>query len=144
MHRRSRGSTISETAASMVLLIPLLIMILFVGLEASKAYMIKEVLSQASRQAARDLAVIYGQDRTIATNDFMQAARVYSNIRHNAIVVSDNQFTSVWDTNGSPATVTVTVRYTSGQNGLPTFPNPDPLRLSRNFQLSGTSTYRLE
>jgi Flp pilus assembly protein TadG len=144
MVNRKRGGTIAETAASLVLLLPLLIMILFVGLEASRAYMIKESLAQASRQAARDLAVIYGRDGTIANNSTMEAIQVYDNIRINGAITSSRQFSSQWNTSAAPPTVTVTVQYTSGQNGLPTFPNPDPLKLGGNFQLNASSTYRLE
>lgn len=141
---RSRGTSIAETAAAMVLLLPLLICIMFVVLEASKAYMIKESLSQGARQAARDLSVTYGNDASIANNPVMEDVRVYSNIRMTGVIASSNQFQSTWDTASSPPTVTTTVQYTSGRNGLPVFPNPDPLHLGRMFQLSATSTYRLE
>lgn len=144
MQRKSRGSSIAETAASMVILLPLLIMILYVGLEASKAYMIKESLAQASRQASRNLAIAYGQDKSVANNQSLEDAYVYSNIRINGVVASSDQFRAEWNNTASPPTVKVTVDYTSGQNGLAPFPDPDPLGLGSSFHLSASSTYRLE
>jgi Flp pilus assembly protein TadG len=129
----------------MVILLPVLITILFVVVEASQAYMIKESLANGARQAARDLAVAYGQNSTIANNRSMEDSWVFDNIRIKNIINSDTQFDDpVWDTSGQPPTVTVTVNYTSGQNGLPPFPNPDPLKLGNNFKLNATATYRLE
>ncbi len=129
----------------MVLLIPLVFLVLFVALEASKAYFIKESLAQGARQAARDLAVAYGQNSQIEYNPSMQDSMVFDNIRLAGVIASSEQFDApVFNSGGSPPTVTVTVHYRGGQYGLPTFPNPDPLNLGSNFALDATSTYRLE
>lgn len=143
--RRRKGVSIAETAASMVLLIPLLFLVLYVVLEASKAYFIKESLAQGARQAARDIAIIYGTNPRIEGDRYMQDSMVYSTIKISGAIADEKQFEEAqFDSNANPPTVTVTVNYTSGQNGLPTFPNPDPLHLGNNFKLSATSTYRLE
>lgn len=142
---RQRGSSIVEAAVSMVIIIPIVIMILFVGMEASQAYLIKEALTQGAREAARNLSVAYGQDSNIQFDRAQQDALVFNNIRMASIINASAQFDNpVWNPNSSPPTVAVTVHYTSGQNGLPVFPNPDPLNLGPRFQVNGSSTYRLE
>jgi len=89
--------------------------------------------------------VQYGSNSQIQYSRSMQDVMVFNNIHINNVVVSTNQFDNpTWDTAGIPPTVTVTVHYTSGQNGLSTFPNPDPLHIGKNFKLDATSTYRLE
>lgn len=139
------GVTLAEAAAAVGLLVPLAILIVFVVLEASYAYLIRTSLSQAARQAARDLAIAYGQDADIANSRSLQNAQVFDNIRIQNMVADSNQFDDpVFNTTSDPNTVTVTVRYTSGRYGLPTFPNPDPLKLGGSFQITASSTYRLE
>lgn len=126
-------------------MIPLLIAILFVMLEASKAFMIKETLAQGARQAARNLAVEYGKDEQIQYNRSLQDALVFQNIRLKSVINANAQFSDpVWNTVATPPTVTVTVTYTPNQYGLPPFPNPDPLKLGNNFVLNAEATYRLE
>lgn len=143
--RKSKGAGIAETAAALVLLIPLVFLVLYVVLEASKAYFIKEGLSQGARQAARDLAIAYGHTGSIENSRLTQDNMVLSNIKINGVINDPQQFDDpVFNSSASPPTVTVTVRYTGGQYGLPTFPHPDPLNLGGNFNLSATSTYRLE
>lgn len=143
--RANNGAVIAETAAAMVLLLPITICIIFVILEASQAYLIQQSLDQAAREAARNLAVQYGQNNSIAGNRITEDTLVFDGIRIRAIVNSSSQFEDpTWNTSGAPPTVSVKVDYTSGQNGLPAFPNPDPLHLGSNFKLSGSSTYRLE
>jgi Flp pilus assembly protein TadG len=134
-----------ETAASLVVMLPLLVMIMFVVLEASHAYLIKESLAQGAREAARALAIAYGQNSQIANNRPLEDAQVLSGITIPNIINASAQFSDpVWTTTGSLPEVMVTVTYTSNQNGLPPFPNPDPLHLGSNFTLNATSTYRLE
>jgi Flp pilus assembly protein TadG len=143
-NKRQSGATIAETAAAMVLLIPLIFTVLFVTLEASKAYLIKESLSQGAREGARALAVAYGQNAGIQYDSVAQQ-NILGQIHINGVIHSADQFeTPVFNSSGIPPTVSLTVNYASGQYGLPTFPNPDPLNLGANFKLSATSTYRLE
>jgi Flp pilus assembly protein TadG len=143
--RLSKGATIAEAGAAMALMIPLLFAVLFVVLEASQAYMIKEALAQGARQAARNLAVEYGKDSAIQYRRDLQDAQVFSQIRLVNVINANEQFSDpVWNTSASPPTVTVTVTYTPNQHGLAPFPNPDPLNLGPNFVLNANSTYRLE
>ena len=140
-----QGSTIAETGASMAIMIPLIMVMLFVVVEATRAYTIREALAQGSRQAARELAVQYGVNPAIATSRTLQNSLVFDNIRVNNIINSSNQFSNpVWNTAAIPPTVAVTATYTSNQNGLPPFPNPDPLHLSNSFVINASSTYRIE
>ncbi len=143
--RGASGAVLAEFAAVMALMFPVLIVILFVVLEMAHAYLIKDALSQAARQAARDLSIVYGQDPSIQFSRANQDAIVFNKIQIPNIVNSALQFSNpVWNTAASPPTVSVSVSYTSGKNGLPVFPNPDPLNLGNSFTLSGSSTYRLE
>ncbi|MBI4532547.1 MAG: pilus assembly protein [Candidatus Melainabacteria bacterium] len=143
--RHSNGVAIAEAAASISLLLPLFMLMVFVILEASYAYLIKDGLAHAARQASRDLAIAYGKDPVIANNRSLQNAQVFDRIRIQNIVNSSQQFDDpVFNTASDPATVSLTVRYLSRQFGLPAFPNPDPLRLGNSFVINGTATYRLE
>jgi len=143
--RQSRGVSIAEAAAALALLLPLIFTIIFVILEASYAYTIKNSLAEAARAAARDLAMAYGQNPGIATDRSLQNTQVFDTIRITNMVNDSSQFDDpVFQTAQDPMTVAVTVRYLSGQFNLPPFPNPDPLNLGSNFQITASSTYRLE
>jgi flagellar basal body-associated protein FliL len=144
MVRRNNGATIVESAASLSLLLPLTILIIFVALEVGYSYLIKTSLSHAARQAARELAVAYGGDPAIAQNKAAQEA-VLNHVRIPYMVHDNHQFEEVrFDSSQSPHTVTVHVRYVSGKYGLPRFPNPDPLQMGDKMQIASTATYRLE
>lgn len=143
--RRRKGAVLAESAASISLVLPILIVALFVALEASYAYLIKYNLSEAAREAARDLAICYGMDPTIAASRASQEFNVFDKIRITNMVNDSAQF---WDptfnTATSPQTVSVVVEYTSGQHGLPRFPNPDPLHIASRMRIVGTSSFRLQ
>jgi len=129
----------------MSLLLPLMITMIFVVLEASYAYTIRTSLAEGAREAARDLAIAYGQNPSVATDRSLQNSLVFDTIRITNMINSSTQFDDpVFNTASDPETVSVNVRYTSSQNGLPPFPNPDPLNLGSSFQISAQSTYRLE
>jgi len=143
--RCGTGASIAEAAAALSLLLPLMILIIYVILESSYAYMIKNSLSEAVRQAGRDLSLAYGEDPNIMYDRAMQDIEVFDKIRITNMVNDSAQFSDpVWDTSNSPPTVRVTCTYLSSQYNLPTFPNPDPLRLGSNYSITATSTYRLE
>lgn len=148
INRRKRAAVIAETAAAMCLFLPLTILITFVGVEVSYTYLLKSALSEAAREAARSLAIAYGLDSSIAANGGNRAAadeKSYDHIRMYNVINSSEQFDDpVWNDQGDPPTVTVTVRYKSDQYGLPHFPQPDPLNLGANFVVTGTATYRLQ
>ena len=142
--RNNQGAMIAEAGATMALMLPILIVVIFVGLEASYAYLIKSSLSEGAREAARSLAIDYGLDPAIASSRSAQDAQVFNNIRINNIINNSQQFDNpVFNTASNPPTVSVNVRYTSNQYGLPQFPNPDPLNLKNTLVIAGTATYRL-
>lgn len=143
--RRKRGVSIAEAAASLVVLLPLMVAVLYVVLESSYAYLIKYCMSEAARQAARDLAIEYGQDNSIAGDRSKENTEVFDKIRIMNMVNDSGQFDDpVFDTAADPPTVVVTCRYVSNTYGLPRFPNPDPLHLGGSFSINATATYRLE
>jgi len=128
----------------MMVLIPVLFMVLFVIIECSKAYYLKEALAQGARQAARDMAIAYGQNKQYDGNRAMQDL-VYANVKMPQVINDVQQFDDAqFDTSSLTPKVTVTVHYTSGQYGLPKFPDPDPLGLASHFALQASSTYRVE
>lgn len=143
--KERRGLVLAETAASMMILIPLLMIILFTIWEVSQAYFLKASLAQASRQAARQLAIAYGRDPDVATNRALQESLVLNQIRLPGVVADSSQFSLVsFQTDEVPHTVTVRTQYSSGAFGLAPFPMPDPLHLGSAFVPSAESTYRLE
>ena len=146
-HRRSTsGFAIPELAAALMLLLPLPIAICFVAAEAMQFCMIKSVLNRGAAVAARRLAIAYG---TNAAGAIANPQDSFSNCRVANIIVDNQQFnvppgTSGWNLYSKPPTVTVEVTFASGQYGLPTFPNPDPLGLGRNFSMTSSAKANLE
>ena len=148
-HKRKSGSAIIETAAVMVVMLPVFILVIFVALECCQAYMIMQALDQGAREAARNLAAAYASDKGITTDVVAQDTYGFDTVRIHNIINSSQQFgTPTWyipgDSTAEQPTVTVSVTYTPNQYGLPSFPNPDPLHIGKNFLLKSTSTYRLE
>ncbi|MBX9688088.1 MAG: pilus assembly protein [Candidatus Obscuribacterales bacterium] len=153
MHRRSRsrlnrvrrsGHATMELAASLLFIVPLVMVLLFAVLELVKAYAINSVLSEAARISSRQLAVLYPDNPTIKQRS-SQNALVFNQLCYGGVIANSAQFDdAVFNTAADPPTVTVTVRYLGGQYGLDPFPSYDPLGIGRNFKLSSTSIYRLE
>jgi Flp pilus assembly protein TadG len=143
--RNIRGSSLAETAASLALLFPLLVVMLFVMLETSYAMFLKAMLAEASRTASRNLAIAYGQNPLVANNWSLEDSNVLQKVRIANVVNASAQFDPpIWNTTVPPYTVTVDVHYKSGQYGLPLFPYPDVLKLGTQFVPSAQSTYKLE
>lgn len=143
--RKSRGTAIAEAAASMVIMIPLMVLLMFVTLEVSYACFVVSNLSQAAREGARALSIGYGGNPDISGDRGLQDSLVFDHIRIANIINDSAQFDNpVFQTGAVPHTVTVTVHYKSGQYGLPIFPYPDPLNLGQQFPLQAQHTYRLE
>lgn len=143
--RSCRGS-LSETAASIAIILPIALIFGFVAWQVSQVYMIKTTLSMAAQEAARRLAINYGKDPTTA-RAFPE--QTFAQIKHMGIVQSPDQFsiplgTAGWNENASPPTVTVQVEFQGGKYGLPPFPNPDPLGLGTDFKITGVGKSRLE
>jgi Flp pilus assembly protein TadG len=143
--RQQQGVSLVEFAVAVSLFLPVLITIIYVVLEASYLYNIKANLDVASRKAARELAIMYGANKTQATQP-KATNPVYTNTRIAYFVADNQQFDDpTFTPNPTPGTVTVTVHYpTNGAYGLPRFPNPDPLNLGSTFDLTSTSTFSLE
>ena len=146
MKRRTKtGGVLAESAAALVVMLPVIVALTFVILEVSQSYLIKTSLAQGARQAARDLAIAYGKDPTVATSRAMQDSQAFDKIRIYNLINDSAQFENpVFDTSVIPHTVKVRVNYLSGQYGLPVFPNPDPLQLAGKFRVFAESVYRLE
>jgi hypothetical protein len=145
MMRSNHGFSIAETAASMTLLIPLIVLILFVILEAGYSLFLKSMLTEAARQGSRNLAISYGQNPQIKDNRGLADALVFEHIRIASVINANAQFEDpVWNNTVQPYTVTVTAKYASGQYGLRQFPYPDVLKLGSKFVMQARSTYRLE
>jgi Flp pilus assembly protein TadG len=142
---RTSTGNISEFAAVLMIVVPLALTLLFVGYEFAYGYMIKSNLDNAAKNAARAMAIAYGQDSSIAANQSKQQA-VYTPIRVANFVNSNQQFTDpdFKPAGANPKSVTVTVSYLPGQYGLPMYPYPDPLNMAPTLRISGTYTYRLE
>ena len=134
-----------EWVAGAVLFIPLLICIIFVVLEISRAYSIKVALDAASKRAARQLAIDYGVDPiNNITNAHQQA--VFTTVRIPTFVMDNTQFSAAAYALGPvPPTVSVTVSYpAAGIAGvLPPFPDPDPLNIRSTIQINSIATYPL-
>jgi Flp pilus assembly protein TadG len=140
--QRRRGAVIAETGAALALFLPLAVLITFVGVEVSYAYLLKSSLSEGAREAARSLAIAYGVGTNVDPGTAGEA-KVFSNIRIHNVINDNQQFEAQWKKDADPPTVTVTVKYASDKYGLPHFPNPDPLRLGDNFIVYGAATFRL-
>lgn len=140
-----RAAALAEAAASLALLIPLVVVMIFTIMEVSYAYFLKSSLAECARRAARDMSIAYGVAPLIVSSRATQDLMVYNNIRLTNVLNDSRQFDdAAFSVSTDPATVTITVHYLSNKYGLPTFPYPDPLNLGINFQISATSTYRLE
>lgn len=136
----------AEFAASLAFLLPVIIIAGFVAFQVAQVYMVKTTLDFAAQTAARNLAIAYGKD-PVSAEAFPE--KIFDKIRLVGIVVSSDQFsipngTAGWNTTVNPPSVTVNVTFQGGKNGLPPFPNPDPLGLGQDFSLTSTATFRLE
>jgi Flp pilus assembly protein TadG len=138
--RSQRGSHLAEFVASMAVGLPLLVLLVFVGLECMQFYTIKSAMEVGARTAARGLVIQYNKTGSKST--------VVSGVTMTHFIVGSNQFAVAWDANSPPEYVTVTCAYPkNGANGLPSFP-AGPLRyLStntifslNNIQVQGTFT----
>ncbi|MBX9688086.1 MAG: hypothetical protein K2X27_15370 [Candidatus Obscuribacterales bacterium] len=134
----------AESVAAMTVMIPILTSCAMVIAEVTHAYVIKQGLQQCAREAARSMGSMYNETTMLVGDRTLQDILVYSKVRASNIVNASTQFdTAVFDMASEPPTVTVNVRYTSGQNGLALFPLFDPLKLGSNFKISANATYPL-
>lgn len=143
---RSKRARMAEFSAALMIMLPVAISFLFVAIEATQIFLINSALNFSAAQAARQLALSYGQNPAAAA---ASPSNVFSQIKFLNIVQSSNQFSiptgaAGWNTAAYPPTVTVQVTFKSGQNGCPVLPNPDPLMLSSRMVMTATATSRLE
>lgn len=144
MRRKKLGVTLTETVASMSVMVPILLSCGMVVSEVTHAYFIKQGLQQCAREAARSMGAMYNETSMVIGNKGLQDSLVYNNVRLSNIVGSSAQFDeATFDTTATPPTVKVNVRYTSGQNGLPAFPLFDPLGLGSNYKINAEAVYPL-
>ena len=139
-NRSSRGLTLVECTSAMALFIPVTVLLTFVTIEATKAYEISRDLQLAAGLAARALA------HSGSTTTAQQQDTILSNVRISNTVVDPSQFYKVqWNKSNDPPTVTVCVQSKSTGSRQPqTFPNPDPLNLGSQFNMTSSATYRLQ
>ncbi|MBI4533158.1 MAG: hypothetical protein HY711_04350 [Candidatus Melainabacteria bacterium] len=140
----SSGAALVEAAGALALLFPLLVLLTYVVIEVSYAYVISASLSAAAHQAARNLVIAYWKNSDIAGSRALQDTEVFDHIRIQNILNDSRQFQeATFQTASNPPSVLVTVRYLGGQYGLPPFPNPDPLRLG-SFQITASAASALD
>lgn len=149
--RKRSGSYLAETAATVAFAVPLTFYAIFVAVEACQVYGINQALQQAARAAARNLATTYAVDPGIVNNTSDQIKFGFQPVVTDAskgalanAIASPNQFQAKFSPTSSPTSVTVTVDYASGQYGLASFPQIDPLFLGPNYKMTQTSSYTLE
>jgi hypothetical protein len=141
---RTAGYAIAEFGAALVIIIPIVLALGYVAVEAGIAITIYNALSASAGKAARKLAIAYGQDPSKATST---PQTVFGQVTYLNFVTSATQFSipeDGWNTNANPPTVTVKCTYVGGEEGRPPFPNPDILNLESQFRIQAQATCRLE
>lgn len=144
-NRSNRGSVLSESVVSVALMVPLTVITILVALEASRAFVISEGMTQAAVLACRAIAYEYKTNKSIVTDPEAQQS-IFSNIRIINMVHSNSQFKIAgWNLTQDPKTVTVQTTYIPGEGTppLPAFPSTGTLNLGSAFRISQTVNYRL-
>lgn len=145
--KRRRGAVLAEAVSSLALLFPVIVLSLFVMIESTYAYTIARNMKNAAFLAARQLAKEYKSYNGITSDTAAQDA-IYSQIRIPLMVTGNAQFSvpsGGWQTGANPPSVTVEVRYLSGQGSpaLPQFPHPGILNLGNNYVVAARASYCL-
>lgn len=146
LNRPATGSIIMEFAAALIIVIPMMLAIVLVTLEVTQAYLLKTSLTQLAEMAARELALQFATDCSVASASRAKQNRlVFDKIRLQGVVNASEQFDKpAFNIAGECKSVSVTVRYLSGKHNLIPFPFVDPLNIGSNFQLAGSATYTLQ
>lgn len=143
--RKKEGGAIVEGVAALVVLLPLAFLIIFGVVEVVHYFHIRNGLTEAANRAVRSLSVEYWKDEDVASDRGLQDSRIFDQIRIPGVVNSSSQFGNIhFNLGGTPQTVTVTVTYQGGQNGLPPFPDPDPLGMGSGYQITVSATHAIE
>lgn len=145
--RKQSGMLLAEAVSILAIFLPLIILVLFVTMQASQAYVIARNMNQGALLAARELAEEYRMNPDIVT-DTTATQAIFSQIRIEKMVSANEQFSipqNGWQTQTNPKTVTVIVTYISGVGNPPnpSFPSPDFLGLGSAFRISQPATYRI-
>lgn len=157
LRNRKGAAKIAEFAVSMVIIIPLLITIVYVILEVSHAYLIWSGLQQGAQEAARLLATYPASPTSnYQTLTPQQINNVLAQVQNPQVINDYHQFSYpqtppftgqsyfYYPTAGAPPTEAgVTVKYLSGQYGLPVFPDADVLNLGSKFTLQASAVYQV-
>jgi len=145
--RRQSGMLIAEAVSILAIFLPILMLMLFVTMQASQSYLIARNMNQGALLAARGLAEEYRTNPKIKTETTAQEA-IFTQVRIEKMISSNQQFSIPTDglqTTSEPKTVTVIVTYLPGVGSPPnpSFPNPDFIGLGSAFRISQTATYRI-
>jgi Flp pilus assembly protein TadG len=143
--RNEKGSAIVEFGATLAWGLPVLTSILLMGVQLGLYTTANHQLATGAREAARALAIAYGQDNSIANNRTLQNTAVFDTIRKTGFINNTNQFANpVFTTHVNGAvtmtTVTVTVNMTSNQYGCANLGGVLPIPQT----ISQAETYRCE
>lgn len=121
--RAARGAVLAEVSASSALFVSILVLITFALTQAAIALHIMHGLQQASRQAAREAAILYmkGSGGQSPTSSMIDSE--FQKIYIAGVVNSSNQFAITWPTTYTknahpPLSVTVTCTAAPGQKGF--------------------------
>lgn len=139
--RRGSGGVLAEAVAVTSFMLPILVFLSLVIIQATNAYIIDRDLQVAAGLAARALAEQgVPKDGQQVTQDI-----IFSNIKIPDRVVDPSQFSPapIYNFTSKPPTVTVFVQYKS-TGAQPVSPIPDPLNLGKLFIIKAQATYRLQ
>ncbi len=130
--RNQLGANIAEFAGVLMIGGPLVLLLIYLGLECGQFYTIKSAMETSARSAARQLVVKYNTTgNKVTTVDWISVPHFIAN---------SSQFSVTWDSSSPPTYVTVTCSYPSGgAYGLPQFPAGPLKYLSDNSKLSMSS-----
>lgn len=139
--RRASGAMLAESIAVTAFMLPILVFLSLVIVQATNAYIIDRDLQVAAGLAARALAEQgVPKDGQQVTQDI-----IFSNIKIPDRVVDPSQFSPapVYNFSSHPPSVTVFIQYKS-TGAQPVSPLPDPLNLGKLFIIKTQATYRLQ
>ena len=145
--RRNKGSLLVEAVSALAMMSPIFLIMIFVVIEASQAYVIATAMTEGAGLASRALADYYQTNPEVVYTSSEQQA-IFANIRIPGKISSNAQFsipTGGWNLTSSPPTVTVVCSYLPGQGSpaLGPYPSIDPLGLGSRFVVSSSATYSL-
>lgn len=140
--KRKSGQASTELAASLMFIIPLMLVAVYVVTQCVQAYTIYCTLKQASAQAARRFAVAYIHNPDLVRKNYGQVC--YS-VEYPGVVNSYKQFELVeFSPDAIPPTVTMRVHFAPEIFGCRRFPEPDILGISKHFKMSAQTTEKLD